>query len=69
MSGRNRELSDDWWTTEDVAAFLNVSASTVRAYVARQQMPSADRRMGKLNLWRPATIRDWHTARPSRPTT
>jgi predicted DNA-binding transcriptional regulator AlpA len=57
-------LPRDWWTTRDVAAFLNVSPSTIRAYVARGQMPAADRRIGREPVWRPATIRKWHSQRP-----
>jgi hypothetical protein len=44
--------------------FLNVTPSTIRAYVARRQMPSADRRIGREPVWRPATIRKWHSQRP-----
>jgi hypothetical protein len=32
----------DWWTTSDVATFLGIAPSTIRAYVARGQMPAAD---------------------------
>jgi Helix-turn-helix domain len=59
-------LPDDWWTTRDVAAFLNIAPSTIRAYVARGQMPEADRRIGREPVWRPATIRLWHSQRPRR---
>ncbi|MGL5823818.1 MAG: NUDIX domain-containing protein [Nocardioides sp.] len=59
--------SADWWTTDDVASFLDVSPSTVRAYMAREQMPEPDRRMGRLPLWRPASIRRWHERRPRKP--
>ena len=57
-------LPTDWWTTRDVATFLNVAPSTIRAYVARGQMPSADRRIGREPVWHPATIRKWHSQRP-----
>ena len=57
-------LPTDWWTTRDVATFLHVAPSTIRAYVARGQMPSADRRIGREPVWRPATIRKWHSQRP-----
>lgn len=60
------ELPDDWWTTDQVATYLGVTPSTVRAYIARTQMPASDRRIGPLPVWRPATIREWHAARPSR---
>lgn len=58
------ELPTDWWTTENVATALGVSASTIRAYVARNQMPAPERTIGNMRLWRPATIRKWHASRP-----
>jgi predicted DNA-binding transcriptional regulator AlpA len=57
-------LPGDWWTTRDVATFLGIAPSTIRAYVARGQMPEADRRIGREPVWRPATIRRWHSQRP-----
>jgi predicted DNA-binding transcriptional regulator AlpA len=57
-------LPEDWWTTSDVARFLGISSSTVRAYAAREQMPKADRRIGREPVWRPDTIREWHEQRP-----
>lgn len=65
MGKRDAELPDDWWTTDDVATFLGVTTSTVRAYLARQQMPAPDRRIGRMTLWMPSTIRDWNRDRPS----
>jgi predicted DNA-binding transcriptional regulator AlpA len=59
-------LPRDWWTTRDVASYLEVSPSTIRAYVARGQMPAADRRIGREPVWRPATIRKWQSQRPRR---
>jgi MerR family regulatory protein len=59
-------LPSDWWTTSDVARFLDVEPSTIRAYAARGQMPPADRRIGREPVWRPATIRKWDTQRPRR---
>jgi predicted DNA-binding transcriptional regulator AlpA len=61
------ELPDDWWTTENVATFLGVEKDTVHAYVSRKQMPEPDRRMGRMRLWRPDTIRQWHQDRPRQP--
>jgi anti-sigma factor RsiW len=58
------QLPRDWWTTRDVASFLNIAPSTIRAYVARHQMPEADRRIGREPVWRPATIRKWDSQRP-----
>jgi predicted DNA-binding transcriptional regulator AlpA len=48
----------------DVATYLDVAPSTIRAYVARGQMPEADRRIGREPVWRPETIRQWHNQRP-----
>lgn len=62
------DLPDDWWTTQDVATFLGVTPSTVRAYMVREQMPPPDRRIGRTMVWKPPTIRDWHAARPRRST-
>jgi hypothetical protein len=59
-------LPRDWWTTSDVARFLDVEPSTIRAYAARGQMPAADRRIGREPVWRPATIRKWDRQRPRR---
>lgn len=57
-------LPTDWWATDDVATYLGVATSTVRAYLARHQMPGPDRRIGRMALWRPESIRDWHATRP-----
>ena len=57
-------LPRDWWTTSDVAAYLGIATSTVRAYLARDQMPAPDRRLGQMQLWRPRTIQQWHGHRP-----
>jgi len=35
-------LPCDLWTASDVATFLGIVPSTIRAYVARGQMPAAD---------------------------
>jgi 8-oxo-dGTP diphosphatase len=54
----------EWWTTDQVATYLGVSASTVRAYLTREQMPEPDLRAGQQRLWRPETIKRWHQHRP-----
>jgi excisionase family DNA binding protein len=56
----------DWWTTDEVAEYLTVSASTVRSYLSRNQMPHPDRRFGRLPVWQPETIKTWNAARPKR---
>lgn len=60
----DKELPSDWWMTEDVAAFLGVSTSTVRAYAAREQIPPPDRMFGRSPGWKPRTIQGWHAGRP-----
>lgn len=51
-----KDLPEDWWTTDDVAHHLSVTPSTVRAYLARKQMPEPDRRMAECNYGvRPAS--------------
>jgi predicted DNA-binding transcriptional regulator AlpA len=60
------DLPSDWWSTADVASYLRVSESTIRSYVAREQMPKPDRRIGSVGVWRPATIRKWDAQRPRR---
>jgi len=69
MNAATDQLPEDWWTTEQVATYLDITPSTIRAYLARHQMPPPDRRMGPLSLWRPCTIREWDAGRPSKQTT
>jgi predicted DNA-binding transcriptional regulator AlpA len=63
------ELPSDWWTAEDCGRYLGITASTWRAYVAREQAPRADRRFGRATVWLPATVKEWARARPRRPDT
>src|SRR6266498_2496039 len=49
MSATTAELPSDWWTTEDVLAFLRsagapISRATWAAYVSRGQAPAPDRK-------------------------
>ncbi|WP_146164346.1 helix-turn-helix transcriptional regulator [Pseudosporangium ferrugineum] len=71
MAETTRELPEDWWTTEDVLAFLRtvgapISRVTWAAYVSRGQAPAADRMFGRSPAWRPAAIRQWQAGRPRR---
>lgn len=52
------------WAVSDVAAHIGVSPATVRAYLARGQMPAPDGRLGRAPWWKPATITEWHQGRP-----
>ena len=50
-------------TVADVAYLLNVKESTVRAYLARGQMPPATGRLGRTPWWAPRDIEPWLQAR------
>lgn len=47
------------WGVADVAAHLGVRPGTVRAYVARGQMPPPDGRLGRTPWWWAASIQEW----------
>jgi hypothetical protein len=71
MSEPTRPLPGDWWTTEDVLAFLAsagapITRRTWSAYVARGQAPAPDRMFGRSPAWRPGAIREWQKGRPRR---
>lgn len=54
--------SAEQWTTRDVAAYLGVKESTVRAYhspSSRSKMPKPDGQLGRTPWWKPETIRAW----------
>ena len=56
----------EWWTTNEVAAYLGVRPATVSTYRMRGQMPAPDHKLGRTQLWRPRTIIEWSRDRPSR---
>jgi predicted DNA-binding transcriptional regulator AlpA len=59
------DLPSDWWTTADVATYLEVKPSTVRRYVSKGFMPPPDRHMGeRAPVWKPRTITKWNASRP-----
>lgn len=65
------ELPSDWWTTEDVLAYLSsagapISRATWSAYVTRGQAPAPDRTFGRSPVWLPDSVRAWQAARPRR---
>jgi hypothetical protein len=71
MSEQTGDLPTDWWTTEDVLAFLKsagapISRATWAAYVSRGQAPAPDRMFGRSPAWRPTAVRDWQASRPRR---
>lgn len=53
----------EWWTTSDVAAYLDVRVGTVSSYRIRGQMPEPDQTIGRTHIWRPQRIIEWHAAR------
>lgn len=53
-----------WWTTTDVAAYLDVRVATVSTYRTRGQMPAPDQQIGRTPMWRPGRIIAWHASRP-----
>lgn len=64
MPAHHANLSADWWTTSDVAAYLQVTLGTVSTYVRRGQIVPPDRRIGRTRVWLPARIIEWDAARP-----
>jgi hypothetical protein len=46
-------------TIADVALRLNVAHSTIRAYLARGQMPAATGYLGRTPWWAPEDIDPW----------
>lgn len=58
----------EWWTTEDIAAYLGVKPATVRRYRGREPehggLPPEDHTFLRTPVWRPATITAWK--RPGR---
>jgi predicted DNA-binding transcriptional regulator AlpA len=53
-------------TIADVAQLAGVTHSTLRAYLAREQMPQPSGRIGRTPYWMPETIQPWLDARASR---
>ena len=52
-------VSDEQWTTGDVAEHLGIKRDTVASYRSRGQMPEPDRYTGRTPWWHPETIRAW----------
>lgn len=61
---RPPDPSADWWTTEDVAAYLGISPGSVRRYRARPRekggLPPHERMFVRSPAWKPATIIQWN---------
>lgn len=53
----------DWWTMDDIAAYLGVAPATARRYRGREPehggLPPEDRMFGRTPAWRPATVTAW----------
>jgi predicted DNA-binding transcriptional regulator AlpA len=63
MSGPTTPLGE-YWTTREVAKFLGIAESTVRAYATRGKMPEPDAYVGATKVWRQQTIKEWAARRP-----
>jgi hypothetical protein len=46
-------------STADVARRIGVAPSTIRAYVAREQMPKPSGRFGREPFWSPEVVEPW----------
>jgi hypothetical protein len=62
---------EEWWTTKDAAAYLEVDPRTIRHYLSRSlpkthPFPEPERRFGITMVWRPATVIAWAETRPGR---
>jgi predicted DNA-binding transcriptional regulator AlpA len=53
----------EWWTTSDVAAYLDVRVSTVSNYRKSGRLPEPDQTVGRTHMWRPSRIIEWHDSR------
>ena len=53
----------DWWTMDDVAAYLGVAPESARRYRGRAPenggLPKEDRMFGRTPAWKPETITAW----------
>ena len=56
----------DQWSFKEVAAFLGVEQSTVRAYRTRGEMPPPDGRISNSPWWWRSTIEGWERPGASR---
>lgn len=56
-------MTQEQWSLKEVADFLGVEPSTVRAYNARSEMPPPDGRIGHSPWWWSSTIEGWERPR------
>ncbi len=59
-------MTVDYWGAAEVAAYLGLSAQTIRNYAAEGRMPEPDVRIGTIGGWSKATIDEWKANRPGR---
>lgn len=52
-------MAAEQWTTQDVADYLGVKPGTIRAYMAREQMPAPDGHLGRAPWWWSTTVQRW----------
>lgn len=54
----------DWWTIDDVAAYLGVKPESARRYrgrpLERGGLPAEDRMFGRTPAWKPQTVITWN---------
>lgn len=67
MVDKDAPLGDpgaEWWTLDDVAAYLGVKKATARRYRmpdrGKGSLPREDRMFGRTPAWRPATVIAWN---------
>lgn len=63
------KVTDEWWTAEDCASWLGITAAAWRNYASHgvpkgNPAPVADRRFGRTNVWRPVRVIEWNAKRP-----
>lgn len=56
----------EYWSVQEVAAYVGVTDSTIRSYAARDLMPKPDLPVGRTPLWLPETIKKWKAERPGK---
>ncbi|MGW3608055.1 helix-turn-helix transcriptional regulator [Micromonospora sp. NPDC005161] len=58
------DVTAEWWTTSDIAAYLGVQVATVTNYRKRSQLPQPDQTVGRTHMWRLSRVIAWHEQRP-----
>lgn len=65
----------EWWTSDDCAHYIGITAASWRFYVARSRRgtisesnpaPQPEARAGAVALWRPSDVQAWNAQRRGR---